>query len=246
MGTTFTFSDAFGQASVGFVFVAVLGGLASVLWDGLKRRRDADATSLASFYETYGEWFAVWKLWETVKDGDYPSSTDPESVRKELLDRAASTEGKFEALLVKIAVERRLRRAERARLGRFREGYQSLREHIETDRELRWNVQSGDAGQVAPYVAFKALAVEFARLLSAPWTRLVPWARPSLHHAAESLLRITSWRHPTRTLLADKKEPPRRDPNSERVWWHEDSEPQVWSAIENTWRALTWLHKPKR
>ena len=69
------------------------------------------------------------------------------------MKRATAVEGDFETLLVKIAVERHVTDDEVQRLGRFREGYQQLRECIEGDKPLPFRVQF-DAEQVRAYVAF--------------------------------------------------------------------------------------------
>lgn len=51
-----------------------------------------------------------------------------------------------------------------SRLGRFREGYQQLRESIEAGTELPFRVQVNDDNR-SSYVTFKSLTVKFAALL---------------------------------------------------------------------------------
>jgi len=99
--------------------------------------------------------------------GDSAQETDDlkkAEARDELLKAAAACEGQFEALLIKIAIERRLRTSELDRMARFREGYQRLRECIEADVDLPFSIQHGSKERSA-YVAFKSSSVEFAGLV---------------------------------------------------------------------------------
>ncbi len=89
-------------------------------------------------------------------------------------------EGGFEALLVKLASERRLTDEDKLMLGSFREGYQMLRERIRENRPLDWWSSDihGGAG-FRQYHAFKALAEYVAHLLEAhPTRRLLRPAQP--------------------------------------------------------------------
>jgi hypothetical protein len=171
------------KSAVSFTFIAILGGLVGVAWEGFKRRREQSRASLELFFAAYGEWFATWKLWAAATDAGSIGT-----LGVDLLERATAVEGKFEALLVKVATERPLDADQMRRLGRFREAYQSLRESIEQRRSLDWNVRGRD-DHVQPYVAFKVLSTEFARLLSPSALR-----RPSRDAAGQALVTITSWR----------------------------------------------------
>jgi hypothetical protein len=176
------------QAAITFGFVVLLGGAAGVVWTGLNQRRQLDLTSLARFYDTYGSWFATWCTWTALMEGKLQKD-EVERKRDELLAQAAAVEGQFEALLVKIANERHLNPDQLRHLGRFREGYQQLRESIEKREKLPFRVQY-DATQQSAYVAFKALTVEFATLLArSSWSR-----RPKLPKRQEAFVQVTSWR----------------------------------------------------
>ena len=146
-------SDEVAKAAINFGFVALLGGAAGLLWARAQHRRELDLAALARFYELYGTWFATWKTWEAWLEPGEGS----ESERSGLLRQATAAEGQFEALLIKIALERRLSQPEISRLGRFREGYQRLRESIENKKELPFRVQYDD-DKVSAYVAFKSLS----------------------------------------------------------------------------------------
>lgn len=190
-------SAEIGKAAITFVFVALLGGAAGALWARSRHRRELDLAALSRFYDVYGTWFATWKAWSACRDGKLPAGE-----RGNLLKQAAAAEGQFEALLVKIAIERRLSQGEVGRLGRFREGYQQLRESIEAGVEVPFRVQF-DSDERSAYVAFKSLSVEFASLLGARGRtplRLFrgreTWGTPKLREGQKSFLEVTSWRVP--------------------------------------------------
>jgi hypothetical protein len=108
-------------------------------------------------------------------------------------------EGQFEAHLIKIAIERRLTSSEVNRLGRFREGYQQLRESIEEGVDLPFRVQHSAEAHNA-YVAFKALSVQFAALLGGRgwmWRRPflpIRMMRPTRWQGQQAFVRVNSWR----------------------------------------------------
>ena len=131
-------------------------------------------------------------------------------MRALLLQRAAEAEAELESLLVKVATERRLTYAQMLRVGRFRQGYQRLRESIEQDVALRWWIRGPDEN-VGPYVAFKALAAEFASLLDGGFSWRTPSSiiRPSSASAQRALVTITSWQPEE-----DAKGNPRKED-----WW---------------------------
>jgi hypothetical protein len=188
------------QGVIDFAFIAVLGGGVGLLWGALRHRRELDLAALADFRDAYGRWCAVWRGWSAAMDAVpkaqrvAPIPVDM-GVQQDLVRRAADIEGVFEALLVKIATERKLSPDEIRRLGRFREGYQQLRESIEHRREVPFRVQY-HPDNVNAYLAFKALSVEFASLLSQPVNVFRPstWRRPSLENGQESFVQATSWR----------------------------------------------------
>ncbi|NJP93862.1 hypothetical protein HCN51_31220 [Nonomuraea sp. FMUSA5-5] len=87
------------------------------------------------------------------------------------LQRAAAVEGSLEAILSKIVLERRLTEDDLRLLACFRQAYQSLRESVRGDSELRWYASDGDDEAYRRYRAFKALAVHAADLLQSNQTR---------------------------------------------------------------------------
>jgi hypothetical protein len=189
-----------GKAAINLAFVAILGGAAGFVWGAMRHRRELDLASLGDFREAYGRWCAVWRDWSAAIDELPRRKRDPpfpvdDKVWLDLMQRAAEVEGTFEALLVKIATERRLNADQIRRMGRFREGYQQLRESIEKRQEVPFRVQYR-AEDVSAYLAFKALSVEFAALLSAPIRvfHSSTWSRPPLPEAQRAFVQVTSWR----------------------------------------------------
>lgn len=188
-------------AVVGSLLAWVVGTQVTYLWDDQKRRRESDLAAVATFYRLYGEFFATWKLWSAYKDKQ--GRLKPEAdLRWTLLERAEVAESGFEALLVKLASERRLSADDEQMLGCFREGYQTLRESIEADAKLPWKASdSPDSAKhksFAEYRAFKALAQYVAQLLAVPPKRdLLARMRtptppqPDVATAIESFQRIT-------------------------------------------------------
>jgi hypothetical protein len=114
----------------------------STKWELYRRRRELDLTAVTQFYATYGEFFAIWKIWTTLPSRD-DTVLVPAEQRRELLGRAASMEASLEALLIKLAVERKLENTDRRVLPCFREGVQCLRESIEDEVKIRVNRGQG-------------------------------------------------------------------------------------------------------
>ena len=71
-------------AGVSLLLAASVGSLLAYIWDDLRRRREGDLAALETFYRTYGEFFATWKLWEAHRRYRHARWSDPEAV---LLER---------------------------------------------------------------------------------------------------------------------------------------------------------------
>jgi hypothetical protein len=95
----------------------------SARWDRVRKERELDLAAVTQFYATYGEFFVIWKIWTTFppRDGKVLA---PDEQRRQLVARAAAMEGSLEALLIKLAVERKLKDKDKSVLPRFREGLQ--------------------------------------------------------------------------------------------------------------------------
>ena len=215
----------------------LVGARVAYLWDDRKRRRESDLAALKDFYGAYGEFFTTWKLWDSHKQSQergYVLAEPPPDFQWRMLEQAEEAESEFEALLIKIASERRLVGRQKLLIRSFRQAYQSLRENIRKDKALAWWATEPVAMPerlqgFRQYQAFKALAEYFARQLDAPvrpprWKRVLTRMRRALsrqdHRASDdresidALLSITSaesgW-----TEVAERElltTPPRRTP----------------------------------
>jgi hypothetical protein len=133
----------------------LVGGYLTRRWDRLQRQREADLAAAKIFYGLYGEFFAIWKLWNKLE------STAPEERRWDLHNRAAVAEGNVEALIVQIASERTLTETQIETLGMFRQAYQSLRETIRENKKLDWG-----SSEHPQYQEFKKRAIETVAILA--------------------------------------------------------------------------------
>jgi hypothetical protein len=115
----------------------IVGNALTARWDLYKKRRELDLASLDKFYNLYGEFFEIWKSWNTIVRQKIAAPSSLTDERWNLLQRAAGSEGRLEALLVKITSERELNRSEVEVLACLRQAHQSLRESIRDGRELR-------------------------------------------------------------------------------------------------------------
>ncbi|HEX8129937.1 MAG TPA: hypothetical protein VF527_12605 [Pyrinomonadaceae bacterium] len=169
---------------------AVLTGLAVTIgaflttryWSAWQKRRELQLTAADSFYRLYGEFFAIWKLWNFLQDkGNIDKSK--EATQWELFKRATMAEGGMEALFVKLASERNLSRKEIEMLSRFRQGYQTLRETIWDNEPIPWS------GSDHPeYLSFKHLACNISLLLSSK----LKFRLPAASDASAAFHQITS------------------------------------------------------
>jgi hypothetical protein len=121
-------------------------------WDRIKRRREMDLAAAQDFQHLYGEFFAIWKVWNSVTQRN-PEISDAAEAAWNCLNRATDVEGRLEALLAKISAERRLSRDDINALGALRQGFQSIRHAIKKKEPLAWWESETEA-----YAALKGLA----------------------------------------------------------------------------------------
>jgi hypothetical protein len=129
-----------------------VGQRLTVNWSLYQKRREQDLETARDFHLLYGEFFAVWKLWNYYHDAAEPK-TFPDASRWALLDRACEAEGRFEAILVRLASNKELNDKDVEILGQFRQVYQTLRESIRDNIRLEWNHSTHPS-----YVLFKSHA----------------------------------------------------------------------------------------
>jgi hypothetical protein len=137
-----------------------IGRRLTLLWSFTQKQREQDLVAASQFHALYGEFFAVWKLWNYFIRRGGTAAFDGGS-RWVLLDRAAQAEAKLEATLVRLASEKRLGTGEIAILGRFRRLYQKLRESIRDNQALEW-----DSSEHPRYLEFKELAPQVAAIIT--------------------------------------------------------------------------------
>jgi hypothetical protein len=138
----------------------LIGKRLTVLWSHEQKENEEDRVAARVFHQLYGDFFALWKLWN-YSLCDPGSQTAPGTSRWELLDRACNTEGKLEALFVSLAASQRsLANNEIETLGRFRQRYQQLREAIRDNVPLKW-----DYSEHPDYKEFKSLAPQVAAII---------------------------------------------------------------------------------
>jgi hypothetical protein len=184
-------------ALVTLVLGWLLGNRIAARWEEVKKRRALELEALGKFYQLYGEFYSIWKLWTVHKaQSKYliGYQRDPDKVWQ-LLERAAEVEGGFESLLVRLTQERTLKPDDIDQLSRFREAYQCLRESIRADRNLDWKANPSRGASALKYQAFKRLASRLASLLSQPDHGSTLWhtpRSPSPSNAATALLGATS------------------------------------------------------
>jgi len=134
----------------------IVGQRLSFRWNIRQKQREFFLAATNQFHAAYGEFFAVWKLWNRLDPDDHEFATK----RWELLQRAAKAEATTESILLKIVTELRVSEKEAEDLGRFRQAFQSLRQSIRDSKPLDWN-----SSEDPRYAAFKRLSCETALLL---------------------------------------------------------------------------------
>jgi hypothetical protein len=141
-----------------------VGQRLSTYWAIKQKRRELELAAVSEFYKLYGEFFAVWKLWNEIciegSSTKQIKSFEEDSARWELLQRASSAEGVLESLFVKLASEKKLATNDIEILGRFRQAYKNLRKSISVNRKLDW-MRSEHPG----YLSFKRLAYLVANII---------------------------------------------------------------------------------
>jgi hypothetical protein len=156
----------------------LVGHSVAAKWALYQKRRELDLDAAHELYELYGEFFAIWKLWNQYRNLGKQDRNGDEQVlprvdrnplpdwlkllervsyaydpRLELLERVSNAEGRMEALFIKIASEKSLKHEEWCELGKFRHAFQRLRNRIQHNESL--DVHSSENPD---YLTFKCLA----------------------------------------------------------------------------------------
>lgn len=190
-------------AVVTIVLGGALGGWITSRWELAKKRRETDLAAAEAFFAVHGEFYGIWQEWKGVRRwGTFPDEAEPERHRWELFARASAAQARLEALMTKVATERRLTDDERTQLGCYRQAYRTLGKCIEAGISLGVPLQREPGGTVMEssyewwdrsgaltYVTFKELATAVGALLARPGVT------PAKEHAMRSMRAITANRY---------------------------------------------------
>lgn len=161
-----------------------VGKRISEYWDTRRKKRELDLSTLNEFYRQYGEFFAVWKLWNSQKIRR-DKAFQPDAAWK-LLERASSIEAAIESILVKIVTERKLSEEDIDVFGLLRQAFKSLRKRIDENEQLDWSHSEHEE-----YIALKRLACHLTTFILHGHIDTAP----TKEEAATALSRITA-NHP--------------------------------------------------
>lgn len=171
-------------AVTGFV-ILLAGQRVAYVWAIRQKRRELDLSNAKEFQLLYGEFFAIWKLWNYFIR-DIGQESLPDASRWELLKRACAAEAAMEAIFVRLASERNLSDEQIESLGQFRQLYQNLREAIRDNEPLEW-----DHAEHPDYMKFKRLGSQVAYFIVSDADK----DKVAAAKHADALVGITSNRH---------------------------------------------------
>ena len=140
------------------LLMTLLGHRIANYWNYRRKRRELLLSAAADFYSSYGEFYALWKMWNYHKLNNTVMKDDPRYW--EILDRVCKAEAILEGMLVRLTSERQLSDDDIQILGAWRSVYHTLRYAIEQNQPLPW--YSSDNPQ---YFQFKSLAPKVAALI---------------------------------------------------------------------------------
>src|SRR5579885_570219 len=77
--------------------------LTTLYWSGWQKRREQQLATAAEFYKCYGDFYSMWKQWNFIADEECRLTEEEKQTRKELLRKSSESEGKLEAILLRVA-----------------------------------------------------------------------------------------------------------------------------------------------
>jgi hypothetical protein len=133
-------------------------------WEYRKKQQELNVLTARQFHDLIGEFKEIWRLWKmaTYPGEDAFTALRGDEQRADLLRRATAAEGKVEAILLKLAVERELTGEEQRTLGLFRQSYQQLREAVRDNKPMLWKYRGPE------YTLSHRLACQVALLIDRP------------------------------------------------------------------------------
>lgn len=173
------------------VVPAVLTGIISAVISSrltinafVQKRGELQLVAQNRFYELYGEFLAIWRVWNSVQPLLVAEVDGPAvRIREGLLDRATQAEGRVESILLKLCSERELTDPQLDSIGIFRQAYSLLRKSILRKEEVPFT-SSNDRG----YLALKTLSIRVGNLIASN----APTKPPAPQRAIEQFMRVTS------------------------------------------------------
>lgn len=152
-------------------------------WAIRQKRKELKLQAAERFYQNYGQFFALWKLWNYAMAERKPESLrNWERQRQLLREEAARMEAGIEAMLLSVASEQVLSSREQQTMGNLRQAFQCLRECIHHGKPIPW--ESSDDPK---YKEFKLLGCHMGSILSKGRIRF-----PSPAEARAAVEEITS------------------------------------------------------
>ncbi len=119
---------------------AIIIARLSSVWARSQKRKELDLATLEQFQRLYGEFFALYHLWDDFKQNKFANvEKAPDDFVKDIIQRAYRTEGNMEAVLTRIAAEKKLSSEEIDSLGKFRQEFQRVRKYVSKDIPLNWD-----------------------------------------------------------------------------------------------------------
>lgn len=170
-------------ALISLAFTWLIGHRLTTYWALRQKRKELALIAIERFYGHYGEFCAIWKLWNQALKELASTPDKLEERRRSLLDRATAMEAGVEAMLLKVASEQLLSVGEQAELGNLRQAFQVVRECIRDNHPIAyWSSESSQ------YIEFKRLACAFGTILGSSRSR----REPNPEEAATAFSEITS------------------------------------------------------
>lgn len=118
------------------VFTWLLGQKILIFWDRKKKQKEVDSDLANEFQALYAEFKTITRLWKIQRRFMNADLPDLKEKQWQLLCRATNAEGKVEAILMKLSMERELENKDCETLGYFRQAYQQLRESIRESKHF--------------------------------------------------------------------------------------------------------------
>lgn len=165
-------------------------------WTARQKRKELQLQVAGDFYKHYGQFRGVWKSWNDALAVSPAAQNMTPQDRAAFISRAMEAEGGMEAVLLKVAAERRLQPEDQQNLGNLRQAFQVLHERIRDARKVSYGVSEDP-----DYLEFKRLSTWFGNLLASP----PEWEPPSANEAYEAFREITHNKYEPRWKGAGRK-----------------------------------------